>query len=311
MTQDRSAPSVLGKIEGFGKAAVAVLGVVYALGLVVVTLHLAQYGVSGLGLLREQYVLAGVWALFPLGAVVFILSVIVASIPEIEGPSKPSAPGSLAKAPGTGGEEPNKAAISISQRFGTFWTKFRRLASRLRSVATLAFGWILIPLFFLGFVSHYFSAGGASPFQLGELLRIALKVMGFCFAIAVLAFGGYWSLVRMSDYHHVFRGAVFCGTAMMAVLGYIGYFTASVYPRIPAAVGGGRPTRVQLLLKVDSSAESLSTVLYPGPNSLPPPLSTQHLLLFTTDATYIVIDPSNAQRTIEVSKDLIAAVRTR
>src|SRR5262245_4497459 len=77
MTTDDPPRSVLATVEGLGKAAVAALGLIYALGLAVVSLHLAAYGASGLGLLQEQYVLAGILALIPLAAVGFVVAVIV------------------------------------------------------------------------------------------------------------------------------------------------------------------------------------------------------------------------------------------
>src|SRR5581483_4916878 len=69
------ARNVFGVVEGVGKAVVG-------LGLTVVTLHLARYGAAGVGLLQEQYVMAGVWALVPLVGIAFAVTVVVGATLE-------------------------------------------------------------------------------------------------------------------------------------------------------------------------------------------------------------------------------------
>jgi hypothetical protein len=39
-------------------------------------------------------------------------------------------------------------------------------------------------------------------------------------------------------------------------------------------------------------------------------LLPEHRLLFATDKSYIVVDPSDPHRSIEIPKDLVTAVRT-
>lgn len=51
--------------QGLASAAVVVVGGLYAVGLLIVNLHLAQYGISSLDLARPEYAMAGVlWCLF-------------------------------------------------------------------------------------------------------------------------------------------------------------------------------------------------------------------------------------------------------
>jgi hypothetical protein len=80
-------------------------------------------------------------------------------------------------------------------------------------------------------------------------------------------------------------GIVTSATALVALLGYIGYFTSSIYPRIPAVVGGGETIRVQLILKDEPAIAPLMKLL--GESS-PYQFHCAHRLLFATDKTYIV-----------------------
>src|SRR6185503_10126330 len=95
---------------------------------------------------------------------------------------------------------------------------------KIGQAALIAATWFIVAGFFLGFLTpRIYGAGSASL--------------------------GLWTLVKIGG--HVV-GTVLLGTALFVLLGYLGYFTASVYPLIPAAVGGGEPRRIHLVLKSDT-----------------------------------------------------------
>ena len=281
MTGDGTPRSTLATLEGLGKAAVAVLGLIYALGLAVVTLHLASYGASGLGLLQEQYVLAGMWALLPLGATGFAFAVITAAALEEFGEMK---------------------ADPVSTRK----QRWLIIARKVRQAAIVSLTWFIIAAFFLGFVTPQVYRSGIASIGWWTLVKIGAQVAGFAVVLAIFAMGGLASFVAR-DKRDPAAGTVMFGTALLVLLGYLGFFTASVYPLIPAAVGGGQPRRIHVLLKSDSS-EASATALLRG--TTPPALLPEHRLLFATDKSYIVVDPSDPHRSIEIPKDLVTAVRT-
>jgi hypothetical protein len=103
----------------------------------------------------------------------------------------------------------------------------------------------------------------------------------------------------------LFSGIVTSTTALVALLGYIGYFTSSIYPRIPAVVGGEETIRVQLILKDEPAIAPLMKLL--GESS-PYQFHCAHRLLFATDKTYIVVDPRDPRKAIQISKDHITAI---
>jgi hypothetical protein len=281
MTNGEAPRSALATVEGLGKAAVAVLGLIYALGLAVVSLHLASYGASGLGLLQEQYVLAGLWALLPLGATGFAFAVIAgAAIEEF-------------------GEVKANAAATRKQR----WLV---IAGKVKQAAMVSVAWFIIAGFFLGFVTPQIYRSGIASIGLWTLVKIGAKVVGFAVVLAIFAIGGLASFVGAGKRNPVI-GTVLLGTALFVLLGYLGFFTASVYPLIPATVGGGQPRRIHVLLKGDAPEASAAALLRGTP---PPNQLSEHRLLFATDKAYIVVDPTDPHRAIEIPKDLVTAVLT-
>ena len=281
MTDGEAPRRALETVERVGKAAVAVLGWIYALGLAVVTLHLARYGASGLGLLQEQYVLAGMWALLPLGAIGFVCAVIA----------------------GTAFEEFWRMDADPASTRKQRWLMIGR---KVRQGVFAALGWLLVAGFFLGFVIPPIAGSGITALGGWTLLTIAAKVAGFAAALALFVIAGLGSIVGEGKQNPVL-GTVMLGTALFVLLGYVGFFTASVYPLIPATVGGGQPRRIQILLR-SSAADASAAALLRGA-ALSTSLS-EHLLLFATDKAYIVVDPGDPHRAIEIPKELVTAVRT-
>src|SRR5262245_45468550 len=253
MTNGETRRDTLATAEALGKAAVAVLGLIYALGLAVVTLHLARYGASGLGFLQEQYVLAGMWALLPLGAIGFVFAVIVAAALE------------------EFGEVQHDPTVTAARRW-------RIVAGKLWQAAKVSGAWFIIAGFFLGFLTP--RAYGLASIGSWALVKIGLQVAGFAAVLAIMTIGGLASFVAAGKRNPVV-GTVLLGTALFVLLGYLGFFTASVYPLIPAALGGGQPRRIQILLKSDdaSAAALLDT------RSAGAPLP-EHRLLFASDKAY-------------------------
>jgi len=256
---------------------VAGLGGVYAIGLTVVTLHLAKYGIANVGVLQAQFIMAGVMALIPIVAVAFIVAVVVALLQhELSG-----------RAP---------AGVRASGSF----VKRRDMVV---GVLGATIGILGIARFFLGFVAKR-SEDIAAPLQFGNLLIIGLAVLGFVTAIAWgVGIARYARTDQPGDTPYRVLG---WSLALAAGIGYVGYFTDSVFPRVPAAAGGGAPTAVHILMRSDSAPMGLAAAI----RGLPQDAACRHRLLFATQDAYIVVDPRDSTNAIEISRDLVAAMRS-
>ena len=83
---------------------------------------------------------------------------------------------------------------------------------------------------------------------------------------------------------------------VLFIIGYIGFFSARLYPRIPALLGGGAPTRVRFVMKAPPNdvvklQSGRTTIVYP--------------LLLESEKTIVVL---NGDRAISFSHDLVDAV---
>src|SRR5262245_26707938 len=68
------------RVERWTKIGVPLLGALYVIGFAVSAFQLAHYGVSPLGLVRAQYLLAGVWALMPFAFLLTLIALILIAI---------------------------------------------------------------------------------------------------------------------------------------------------------------------------------------------------------------------------------------
>jgi hypothetical protein len=266
------------RLEATARRILAFLAVAYVVGLAVITLHLARYGVFGLDLVQAEYLLAGVWALVPLVVVGFLGGVVIALVLQ-ERASRGS----------TGGPR-------MSGSFGS-----RR--DMVLGVLAVTLGMVIMAIFLLSFVSGRTDEDMVA-FSLSDLFMIGLATLGF---LAAAALGSGIAMFARStqsvDVPYRWLGVMLAITASMA---YLGYFTDTVFPRIPSAVGGGAPTAVHMVMKTDSAPGMLTSVL----RGLANEAACRHRLLFANGSEYIIVDPRDSTNGIEVSRDLVAAVRT-
>jgi hypothetical protein len=252
---------------------------VYVTGLAVVTLHLARYGVAHIGLAQTQFVLAGVMALVPIVGVSFIVAVVVALLQH---------------------EMAGKAPAGVPRASGSF-VKRRDMVV---GVLSATIGILAIARFLLGFMSDRISEDITTPLSFGEVMVIGLATLGFVTAIALGA--GIARYARTDQPGDTPYRVLGWSLAMAAVIGYIGYFTNDVFPRVPAAAGGGAPTAVHIVMKSDSEPVGLAAAM----RGLPQDAACRHRLLFTTRDAFIIVDPRDSTNGIEISRDQVAAVRT-
>lgn len=266
------------RLETIALRAVAGVVVVYALGLSVVMLHLVRYGVYNPGLVQPQYLLTGIWVLVPLVVIGFIATAVTALVLR-----------------------PNQA-----QRGGEARStgSFVRPRDMVIGVLGVTLGMLALAVFFLEFVSDRSSEDAGASFGAGELLFVGVVVLGF---LAAMAWGvGIALFARTAQTTDMLYRGLGLGLAIAALIAYIGYFTDVIYPRIPSAAGGGAPTAVQMVLKADSSPTTFGSVL----RGLPTEAACRHRLLFANAQNFIIVDPRDSNNGIEISRDLVAAMRT-
>jgi hypothetical protein len=252
---------------------------VYLMGVAVVSLHLARYGVGGMGLFQAEYLLAGVMATVPLVIVAFLVAVVVALLQR---QMAARVPGGVPRASGS----------------------FVKRRDVVVGVLGATIGMLATARFFATFVGHRFAEDVTAPLSVGELTVIGFVVLGF---VAALAWGvGLARYARTDDPGDLPYRILGIGLTVVALLGYIGYFTDSLYPRIPAAAGGGAPTAVHLLMTSDSTPGALGSAL----RGVPAGPVCRHRLLFAGEEAYVIVDPRDSTNGIAVARDLVAAVRT-
>ena len=210
--------------ELLGKAAVGLLGICYVIGLIVTTIHLHQYGIFSLDLLRLSYVVAGVWTLIPLflsSTVIFIFwKLFLRSLPRHQKPL------SFARL---------QLRLLKKGKYGSF---AKRLASSLA-----------LPLLFL--ISVRVSVSFASA---PEPVSLPLPSMIYVFPISLC-------LVVLWESRHEIKGKPHGISLLLVVVPvllaffifYLMSFGKFDYQTIPAYAGGGRPTPVKLLLDIDDT----------------------------------------------------------
>jgi len=265
------------RLEALVRRAIALVLVAYVVGLAVVTLHLARYGVFGVGLAKSQYLLAGVLALVPLVVDGFLVVVIVSLVMQRRAGKIP--PGRMS---------------------GSFRTR-RDMAA---GVLGVTLGMLVMTVFLLAFVSRRSAEDVLPSLSIGDMVVAAIVTLGFLAAFVLGA--GITMYAKSTETIDVPYRILGITLAITAFIAYIGYFTDTLYPRIPSAVGGGAPTAIQLVLKNDSVPGVLPSVM----RGLANDAACRHRLLFADNNELIVLDPRDSTNGIEVSRELVAAVRT-
>ena len=266
-------------LEGFARRAIAMLAVVYVAGLAVVTLHLARYGVFGVGLAEARYLMAGVWASVPVVVVAFIIGVGVALVMHRR----------------------ETRAVGVPPRSSGSFTTRRDMVV---SVLGVTLGMLIMALSLLAFVGARSNEDMNGSLSFADLLLAGVVTLGF-----VAAFGwgvGVTMYARSAEFADAPYRALGVMLAITSLIAYLGYFTDAIYPRIPSAVGGGAPTAVHMVMKSDSSPGLLGSVM----RGLPTDVVCRHRLLFADREEYIIVDPRDSTNGVEVARDLVAAVRT-
>jgi hypothetical protein len=266
------------------KYSVSVVAVLYLIGFVVTTSHLAHYHITTFTLIKPQYILAGFWAALPIGIALLLLeSIRKASDKEVRGPNE------------------SPSALSLPPQ------------SRSKKLLVLRFflvslGYFILALFSLGVLDgavHLLS--GATLFFCESSIIAILGTVAFSTYIQVLWYYVTEFRKSLDLVHSSPQSAKSIGIFIRAVpfmLIYLVFFGDIFYTHIPTGVGGGEPKKVVFLLKGDTH---LSNSNAPPVLGETPGYSRMYLMLLETEKDFYVIEISDKDegQVISFPRDLV------
>lgn len=141
----------------------------------------------------------------------------------------------------------------------------------------------------------------------GITWQIGLRLFSFFFAMVALS-QLFW-MSRQADperetYWMNRRDAApfYLASLMVTVLCYALWFSARIYPLIPFSLGGGKPLTVVFFEGEKRMPEELRKADQSARRSAP------YKLLFATDRYFVVLSPSEKERSIEISRDSVSGM---
>lgn len=219
-------------VAELAKTGATLLGILYALGFAVVTIHLGRYHVAPFGLLRVQYLLAGLWLLAPLVGVVLPL-LWAAGIYRV----------------GVGSGSPPRSRSALVSAYAKH--------------VVLALGVTASYVWVMGLVVFRVAPELRQEWgvlDIAFIIRYAGIVLLYVAALTVLTFTGwhYWREVRSgqsgSHGHRILMLIILTSFAIFTFIAYMLHFSINAYSRLPAVLGGGAAQAVILLPRLDSAA---------------------------------------------------------
>ena len=268
-------------IADLARVVVGVVGFIYAVGFLVVTFHLAAFGVAPVTWLRPQYLLAGIWCLLPPVWVVCGLAIIATGVLEPWVRVSTEVPQRTRRARYVmGGVQGLLLGFCVfaflsfavdsvvspsSIAHPKLWTPGSVIAMRLCFLCLLSTAGMLCGVFLV--------YGAMKPIRKDQ--RIDQQIMAISVGIFALVF-----------------------TLQIAIT-YVRYFSAAVYSAIPLTYGGGRPQSVVFLI---DRADQRSSPIIPdssGTRSIP------YNLVLVTESNYVVESPSKSELAIEFKQDSV------
>jgi len=275
------------------KVLARVVIVLYVVGFLVVTFHLAQFGFVPVTWLRPQYLLAGIWCLLPALLLLWIVGYGTGqSLALFRGGPNP--------APSSTRKHHSLAPPSTS--------KYRHVVPTLLSLAAFFTATYMV----IKFIE--FLMGQPLTFKFwGPQTLAALKLAAYCLLTVVGVITVVVTVPKALRARREFsttyaaecsQAAILLCLTLAAGVAYIRYFSTTVYPIIPSAIGGGRPQAVFFLLEKDEDGEPPVTADHSGSRSIP------YKLLLKTDSTYVVQSQKAGEMAIEFRQESVKGMVT-
>lgn len=288
-------------VETYTKLGLPLLGFLYVIGFVVNALYLGKYGVSPLGVLRVQYLIAGLWALAPFAVLVGTVAIFTWAVyaerqnrklEELTAAAASRSEDWTPKPEETGSTKPTVFIhlMKLVHRYVTAGVPVLKSASQILWFVLLLGAMVL---FSLRWVAEQFPLSGEPP-TMTALWHLSWPIALYAIGIGVMI-AALYSSTQQEGIAAKFETVATLGLSTALLIGYLGYFSAKVYPLIPSVVGGGQPIRVRLLLKQN----------IPGLVMQAPLLTKPYDLLVSSERTVVILD---GRTSTEYSRDLFQAV---
>jgi len=94
----------------------------------------------------------------------------------------------------------------------------------------------------------------------------------------------------------------YLASLLMIVLCYVLWFSVRIYPLIPFSLGGGKPLTVAFIEGEKKMPDELQKTDRSAKRSVP------YKLLLATDKSFVVVSPSDKERSVEISRDSVAGL---
>jgi len=89
---------------------------------------------------------------------------------------------------------------------------------------------------------------------------------------------------------------------LLILFGYSLWFGSRIYPLIPFSLGGGRPLTVVFFEGEKQMPDEIQKADHSAKRSIP------YKLLLTTDKSFVVVSPSDKERSVEISRDCVGGI---
>lgn len=254
--------------ELLAKIFVIVAAVLYVTGFLIVSTHLARYGVHSFSILRAQYILAGAW--FFAHILIFVPIALVLRYLIQRYNAKRISPNPIKM-----GEEK--------------WT----------GIGKEDFIWLVGLSIYILLISFKYSI---SIFTLDEIYTIIFYLI---MTLTILAMGFHlWEdFPKYRKKATTIFGKLLLATALFFI--YTTWFSRDVYLKIPAQIGGGMPVKVQFHWKDECKTKDIAAAFKKECKLKEEPVVFDQILATDTDHVIISPCPKEYPRTFEISNDLI------
>ncbi len=274
-----SVNATLDLIDKFGKLALVIAAIIYAIGFTVVTLHLSSFGITSTGLARASYILTGLWVIFPI--VLFCVFVILVLVYY--------------------GDSASNEAFRFDLR--NLYKRFKRLLVATLQALFVALLFLGLCAGFLGLVPLAEIVNSLGPAEAKSLLgSMILMLLNLIIVVEVVRKArGEGELGRI-----FLSSAFFLLFSAAAFLQYLSIFSRQIYPVLPASLGGGKPLSVQLVLSDAFAARVASVGLLEFQDATSTTVAYE--LIIETDENYILKSMGKPASTIGLRKELVDAL---
>jgi hypothetical protein len=187
----------------------------------------------------------------------------------------------------------------------------RRFSERAAPEVKGKFNWrrFIVSLFSKGFVSGAFLGLLARIPNVADNLTwgVGIRIVLFYVTIWVIA-QRFWDSRRVVADKETWwtnrsHAAPYYLTALFVlVLCYAVWFSVRIYPLIPFSLGGGEPLTVAFFEGEKKMPDEIQKPVPSAKRSVP------YKLLLATDKYYVVVSPSDKERSLEISRDSVAGV---